>query len=336
MSTTIRELKNKLEEFEDRLINIEKQSKSLDNELGFTISTNNYNSNIITSKRFRLKQITNSKSQVFIQAKINIYNFNNQNIKLKLFANNIQIASEELFYEQGVYTLTIFGIYKNNSLDPFYVDLFISPKNNNQINISNITLSVWGVNQEEQTTSYEALETNNYYLLSYNSSNTLHYKIFKKTSNVDDIDFKKLKETSNYSLCNIDDEIFLFRINSSGSLFFSNIENQQEYFITNNVSCVSCCNFNDLIIFSYISNSNCYYGEIQNNVVISNKKITFSDSKFTDCKLYFNKYNQKCYLIITNSNGNNYLLENINETFSSHENINSIINFSAEIIGDNL
>lgn len=313
-------LENRLEKFENKTENIIANSAC-------AIWTNNLlNINIVNRKTIDIKTIKNiSQNNFFCQLTIKFFNYSKQNIKFDLFCDNIQIGSEQNNYENGLFETTIVGTYQNLISNKLKIKLSINPKNNKQVTILSTKLTIWGISQDISQ-EYDALLTNTNCILTYLSNNRLYYKMFNKELNDINFDFKYLNNSISHSICSDNDKVFLFRVDTNGNLFFSNFLENQENFISKNVNKVSSCFFDNSIYFSYISNGDCYYGEIINNIVISNKKITTLLGKFSNCYMYSETINNKCYLILTKENGSNYLLENISKKLCSSENIIADIN----------
>ena len=327
----IKKLQNKIESLENKVQKLEKKSRDFSSDVGLSIFTKNLlNYQVMDKKRFRIKTIDNNESNsLYFQLKICFFNYLAQDVCFKMYADKIQIASNNDSYANGKYETIISGTFQNFISNKVKIDLQIIPKSGKQLTIIGTTLTVWGLTPKISE-EYNAIETSTKYYLSYISNSSLYFKQFDKTfaSKVDDFDFSFLDEAISHSLCNANDEVYLFRVNPSGDLFFSKLQNFNEIFISNNVSKVCCCYFNNFIIFSYIKDNECYIGEISNGVVISNNKIKTPFGKYSDCYLYSNTLNNKCYLIITKEDNSNYLLENINSNYSSSENINAEINIS--------
>lgn len=336
ISKTLLQLETKIERLEEQVQKLQSKTKDMITSIGFTVYTKNLlNLNIIKSYKFRLKTLENkNKSSQFFQVKIKFLNNFTQNITFNLFADNIQIASDTQNYSSGINEAIIYGTYSNLVSDKIVLELQIQPNANKQVTIFNTTLTIWGDIQNSNN-EYSASESNDKYFLSYLSNNRLYYKIFKKNEDVNNVDFDFFEEAISHSSCCLNNNIYLFRVDLDGNLFFSNTSNFNEIFICNNVSKISCCATENKIIFVYIKNNTCFYGEINNDIVISNNKLNSPYGLYKDCYIYFNKFNNKCYIIITGINNTNYLLESINETNCSSENVKASINLNIEILEGN-
>lgn len=330
INDSIKKLQKKISELENKLERFENSSVNKLNQLGFSVYTKQLlNFKVLNSRKFHIATIDNSlKNNLFIQARINFFNHSLQDIQFNLYCNNIKIGTTTKSFENNLCEISISGTYQDITSNKISVYLSANPKSNKVISIISSQVTVWGVNQAKNE-EYEALETSNNYFLSYISNEQLFYKLIDKDSLDTESDFIFLGEYKSHSICkDCNDIIFLFKIDLEGNLFIENFQTKQETFISKNIDKISCCYFNNQICFVYISNGDCYSGEIIDNAVISNKKITSLFGKFSNCYLYTNKQNNKCFLILNKPDGSNYLLENISSTFNSSENICSEIELS--------
>lgn len=327
INNLIKNLQQQISVLENRIEKFENKTQDIIANSACSIWSNNLlNINIINRKTIDIKTIQNtSQKNIFCQLTIKFFNYSEQDIKFDLFCDNIQIGSEQNNFENGLFETTIVGTYQNLISNELKIKASINPKNNKQVTILSTKLTVWGINQDTSQ-EYDALLTNTNCILTYLSNNRLYYKIFDKNLDDKDFDFKYLINSSSHSICSSSDKIILFRVDTNGNLFFSNFLNGQEKFISKNVNKVSSCVLDNSIYFSYISDGDCYYGEIINDIVISNKKITTILGRFSNCYMYSENINNKCYLILTKENGSNYLLENTSKKLCSSENIVADIN----------
>jgi hypothetical protein len=157
------------------------------------------------------------------------------------------------------------------------------------------------------------------------SNSRIYLKSSSKNSieNQDEIDFECIAIGKSHSLAyNINEDIiYLFRVDLYGNLFYSNLNLNNEKFISNNVEKVSCCYGNNKIYFSFISNRKCYTGEIINNSVFINQ-LNLINGDFINTYLYFK---DKCYLIITKKDLSNYLLEESNNKFLNRDQLTASV-----------
>lgn len=336
ITRSILQLKNKVERLEETVQKLQSKTKDMITGIGFTVYTKNLlNKNITDNYKFRLKTLENTNHNTqFFQVKIKFLNYFEQNISFNLFIDNLQIASDTQTYKKGINETVVFGNYTNLVDNKIVIELQVKPRAKKQLTILNTTLTVWG-ESGTQDADYSAAETQTKYFLSYISDERLYYKFFEKNTDANELDFNFYEESISHSTCAFDDTIYLFRVDPDGNLFFSTADDFNEKFICGDVSKVSCCGNSQKIIFCYIKNGECYYGEIKNNIVISNNKLTTPFGTYKNCCVTFNSYNNKCYIVITKTNNSNYLLESIQETKSLSENISASVNLQIEIMEEN-
>lgn len=330
---TIYQLKSKLEHLEENVEKLQSRAKDMITNIGFSVYTKNLlNLNIINPYKFRLRTLeNNAKNAQFFQIKIRFLNYHEQDISFNLFADKLQIASDTKSYAKGINECIVFGTYTNLISEKIVIELQVKPRANKQLTILNTTLTVWGDSQETDT-EYSATETSTKYFLSYISNQRLYYKFFDKTKNANDFDFNFFEEALSHSSATLSNEVYLFRVDPDGNLFYCTMDDFNEKFICSNVSKVSCCGTNDKLVFCYITKGECRYGEIKNNIVISNNKLTTPFGLYTECYVYFNQTSNKCYIVITKSNNTNYLIESVANANSSSENIAASISLDIEIV----
>lgn len=329
INNSIKNLQQQISELENRLSKFEKKAENIIAGSNFSTWQNSLlNINIVNRKTISIKTLKNTPNDnLFFQLTIRFFNYSKQDIKFDLLCDNLQIGTEQHNFQNGIFDITIVGTYQNAISNSIKVSTSINPKDNKQLTILSTKLTVWGINQSENF-EYDALLTTNDCILTYISNGRLYYKIFNKELDDKDFDFLYYNNSISHSLSKNNEDVFLFRVDTNGNLFFSKFLENNEVFISNNVSKVSSCVFDNSIFFAYISDDECYYGEIINNVVISNKKITSIFGKFNNCYMYSEDLNNRCYLILSKENGSNYLLENIKENLCSSENIYADINLS--------
>lgn len=323
INDSINKLQSQISNLESKLEKLEKNSINQINNLGFSVWTKNLlNFNISDKRKFHIATINNiEKRNLFFQLRTSFINFSNQKIQFDLYCDNIKISSETQTFDNQSYEISLNGVYQNLVSDKIDIYLTINPKHKKQLSVISSILTVWGATQD-QYEEYDAIESETDYCLSYISNNNLYYKIFNKNTDESEIDFILAGEYISHSICkDNNNNIFLFKVDIDGNLFFENLQTKEEFFISSNTNKVSSSFQNNSIYFCYISNNDCYFGEVLNNVVISNNKITSLHGIFIDCYLYANTFLNKCYIILSKKDGSNYLLESIPENFKAGENI---------------
>lgn len=320
-STTIDKLTNKITELEERIDELKSNKQHHDNSGVIVYSKKLLNFKILKQRTLDIFNLENkNKAQLFFQLKVKLYNQTSQNIQFKLFADKILIAQDTDYFQNGNNEIILFSNYQNLVSDFINLQLQVKSQDEEQILISETILTVWGIS-EKIDEEYEALICGENIFLSYINNKRLYYKFLNKDTDTESYDFNFLDNSISHSICTDNLNLILFRVDLAGNLFYRFKLTDEETFISSNVSRVSCCYFNNKIVYAYISNGNVFYGEIHNNNVISNNKLLNPHGSFENCHIKYNPHNNKCYLLITKADKSNYLLESINNSFSSSENI---------------
>lgn len=330
-STTIDKLISRINLLEEKFDSLSSNEK-LQNNSGVIVYSKKYlNFQILKQRTLNIIDLQNTtKSQLFFQLKIKFYINSPQDIQFKMFADKILLTQNTSNYQSGYNEVILFSNYQNLISDLIKIQLQIKTKDDKQILVSESILTVWGMSEKE-TEEYESLICGGEIFLSYIENKRLYYKLFNNKSDPELYDFNYLDDAISHSICTNGDNIILFKVDLSGNLFYRLKLTDSEYFISGNVSNVSCCFFNDKITYVYISAGQVFYGEIYNNTVISNNKLINPHGTFEKCHLKYNPHNNKCYLLLTKADKSNYLLETINNSLSSSENICAEIKLNINI-----
>ncbi len=118
-------------------------------------------------------------------------------------------------------------------------------------------------------------------------------------------------------------QIFLFRINLNGDLFYSKLNETEEYLISK-ISYVSAISLNNILYVFCISDGKCLYFEIDElgNMSLT-KTINTYFNKLVRVNAFYNDYNNKIYVNISDSKNSNYLMEQTIETTNVASNISA-------------
>lgn len=331
MISTFNDLVNKTIELEDKINKINRSVINSKNDNYFSLFNNNcINSNVITRKTISIAKFDNTNKQMFYQLTLNFSISSKQEIELYLISNNSRIGHIVQVFEVGNNSVSISGIYQDYVSEKIEVKILVNPKEDKLVVVNSSNLTVWGSTTINADVEFNAIETNDEYLLTYLENERLYYKNFSKNNidTQDDADFEFILPAKSHSICydEIDDICYLFRVDKNHNLFLSKLGEFKETFIADSVSKCSLICFNNSIVFSFIKNKKCYIGEIQNNSIISCEPISKIHGEHDNCYLYFNNYNGKIYFILTKNDGSNYLFESINESISKGENLKVKLN----------
>ena len=329
MLTSFKDIINRTKDLEERLNKIEKSYSFYDNENYISNFTNNcINVSVLNKKTIPITEFKNNGSQLFYQLSSNFSITTDQEIEFYLIVDNIKIGKTKQHFFAGNNIVSISGIYQDVVNSNIKVKLSINPIDDKLIVINSATLTVWGNNLITPSEEYCAVETNTEFILSHISNNRLYIcNILKDYDLNNEMKFNFLISAKSHSIChNPSTNIsYLFRVDTNNNLFFSNLSTLDELFISNNVEKISAISSDEKIIFAFIKNTKCYYGEIINNSIISINKITQLHGSITDCYLYLNNLNNKVYLILHKDDNSNYILEGIKQNHKNSDSINTEI-----------
>lgn len=126
----------------------------------------------------------------------------------------------------------------------------------------------------------------------------------------------------------------MLRVDDIGDLFYSKFGENEKY-LESNVSAVSAVSINNATYVFYLQNNSCFQIEIDSNRNFSNKsKVECHNYEFINLYCSYSEIDNTIYLILTDKNNSNYLLEQINETFNSNEQINATYSVLIETYGE--
>lgn len=329
MIDKIKTLLNKTNELEDKI-------NSLSNNQNNSYNTNNFvcfskgqlNLSFANSNKILLAEFeTIENFPLYFQNQIELNIPTSQTIKISLSINKITFFRSTRKLQAGYNQFTImksFTPLKNERVELY---LQITTENDSPITILSNTLFVWGLCNHSNEIQYQVLETNDNFYLSYLNNNTLYFSKIEKTEtelNSEDFTFYSSAIGYSFAFLKSTNKVYLFRIDLDGNLFFTDIEDNNETFIDSNVTHISTCSSDDCIKISIIKNYNCYAFEMNENEIFSNHAMVDSnDILIYKSYLYWNKYNNNFYLILTDKNNSNYLTKSIPEYQSNNHFINA-------------
>ncbi|MBQ8424535.1 MAG: hypothetical protein IJX17_00760 [Clostridia bacterium] len=340
MINRLLDLTNKNDEFEKYLESFENfQNKLSKNSTCLSCVRNFSNLEIILPKKILLTKLNGKeKSKIFFQCLIDFNSSFDEEIEFSLIVNDISIYKSNKKLNSGSNQVCIMQNYTPISSENLSVYIEISPLNEKTINLSMVSLFMWGKFDELETINYQALETKDYYLVSMLDNNSLYFAELEKIKNqLNFNDYNYINDAISYSISynKNSDTIYLFRVDLMGNLFYSNLANKNEIFLTNNITKVSSSiSNNGSILVSYIKNNCCYYFEITNNIVSVHKKLLNNNFLVNDCLCYYNKHRDKFCIIISTENESNYFIEQVSHNDCGIINISA--NYSISITLENL
>ena len=321
------ELESQLEELKNNFENTESSPNCI------VINKNFSNLEILLTKRVSLSKITFGKdSSLFFQGQVEIVSSANQEIIVSLLVNSTCAQKIVKDVSIGSNSIPIFCNFTPISVKNIYTYIKIEPKSQKAVYLQNISVAVWGASLESDDLSYQALELDDNYLISMLYNQTLYYKIIPKEKNeflISDMDFIDYVVT--YSFVKITNDVLLFKVNERGDLFYSKLS-EMEKFITGNVTAVSAVSTKNETFVFFIQNNACFQFQIDSENNISNfKKIECNNYKIKNVYAYCKKETDKVYIVLTDINNSNFLLEQINETKKQIENISANFNITFDV-----
>lgn len=335
MIDKIKTLLNKTNELEDKINTLNNsQSKTPSSTRFVCFSKGLLNLSFLNKNRFLIASFeVKQNSPLYFQNQIELNVPLSQNIKITLIVNNIAIYRSTRKLQTGYNQLTIMKNFIPLKDEQLELYLEVTAEENSLITLISDTLFVWGISDILNNIQYQAVETPENFTLSYLNNNTIYYsEINKETATLNSEDFtyyaSGISHCFVYSIAH--QNLFLFRVDINGNLFYCNFKDKYEKFITSNVSYVSCSSNESIISIAIIKNNTCYVIEMDSNFNLSDEsKVESNNICVERCYLHFNNFNNKFYLIVSDKNNSNYIMEGLNPTSKNHSYINS--NYTIEI-----
>lgn len=336
MIDPIKTLINKTNELEDFI-------SDFNNSNSETIYQNNFacfskgliNLSFLNSNKMLIAKFeTTQNKPLYFQNQVELNIPTSQTIKITLIINNIAIFRTTRKLEAGYNQFTIMKGYIPLISEQVEMYLQITSEEDSLLTIISNTLLVWGINNIKNNLDYQIIETNENYLLSYLNNNTLYYSYQPKDEivlNAEDFLYHSIAKSYSFSYFKNENNLYLFKVDIDGNLFYVNMNDNNENFIKSNISHVSTYSNSDIILISIVSNNKVYVAEFDTNENISEfKEIESNNFIIVKSYVYFNEFNNKFYIILTDTNNSNYLISNLdNITTESHYiNANYSISYS--------
>lgn len=323
MINDLKYIKEKTLELEESFEKLHKNSlKTYKTFRSFKKSFLNYS--IINSSQIEILDLYLTKnSNIYLVLNLEFYLPSSQTVEFSLLINNICIMKSSKHFENGKNEIILNKDFSANATINYKMMLSIKSIDNKQIELNNANLLIYGIPEITNNFKYQTLDVDNTLLMSYLENGELFYLLANKNiSYYNTLDFKYLTNAKDYCFVydKENDEIFIFKIDNDNNLTFSKFDLISHQFIDSNVSSVSACFGNNIILVSYVKNSNVYYFIINNNSI---GKICRIEQFYNIVKTntFFNEANSKFYISLTSSNNQNYLIESLTENFSKGENI---------------
>lgn len=325
MIDKIKTLLNKTNELEEKINTLSSNQSNIYNSTNFVCFSNGVlNLSMFNSDKLLLAEFeTLENFPLYFQNQIELNIPTSQTIKISLSINKITFFKSTRKLQSGYNQFTIMKSFVPLKSEKVELYLKITTEDNSPITIISNTLFVWGINSYSNNVSYQILETEENYYLSYLNSNLLYYtKIDKKETELNSEDFTYYSGAISYSFAYLKsiDSVFLFRVDPDGNLFYTNIINNNEKFIDSNISHISTAYKNNLILISVIKDNQCYTFEMNDNEIFSKPNLIDSNNiSLTKSYLFYNKFNGDFYIILSDKYNSNYITKSLKEyNFNQH------------------
>lgn len=341
MISPLSTLEKKVLELENNISEIENESKDGNITPNCVCVNKNFsNLEVILTKRTLISRITlQDSSGIFFQGQVVINSPTMQEVTFTLQVNSTSIQKVTSNVVPGENSISFFCNFTPILTEKMPIYLKIEPKEQKPIYLQTMSLFVWGTCFVDEETKYQALELNDKYLLSLSNFQTLYYKLVDKTNYEFVIeDFDELAEANSYCFVYSkgDDLVYLLRVSSDNELFFRKL-GEQESFIMQNVTDVSACYKNGQIFAFVIIDEEMYSIEFDVNGHYSNPvRVNIINTKCKKLYAYIQNEADKIYLDITDINGNNFLLEQIDESKCCTENLNATYKIEFYVSGSKI
>lgn len=299
------------------------QENSQSYTTSFTKNLLNYS--IIGSKKLLLANFDIDKNATLtLQCQIDLNLLSSQNIAFALYINNFCVFLTKKILNSGYNQISLIKNFTSQKSENISVYLEIKTLNNKVITLLTETLLVHGLNSNFDKVEYNAIELSQGFLISFLNNNNLYLKYSDKenlTLSLDDFTYHATAKSHCITYMQEANKVYLFRVDEDGRLFYSNLANDNEIFITHNVKNVYAAASQNKIFVCFIKDFSCYYFDIENNIVSNIFKLDFINSPLSACYAYFNNLNNKFYVIVTDKYNSNYIVESVDEHLTNGENI---------------
>lgn len=336
--------KNQIKALINKTEELEKSIKFLDDELNNSninkyknIQCNLLNYSIVSSRKILISSVNLKRNnKVYFDCKITVNILSSQTINFYFIVDNLCLKKVSKNLSSGHHTINIEDSYLSLKNTPVKIELQVINEQEKLIYLESINLLINGIEDEFETYQYNGLISNENLLISI----LAHKRLFIGTKSL---------ETSIFSIENLNFHswaishslafdpqnriAYLLRVDLDGRLFYSNLNDKNEIYLTSCVQSVSSIYCNNILYVTYIKNKSCYTFEIENGTSSKHKKITNIRKPIINSRLYYNNFINKIYLILTDKNNSNYLLESINTNLTQGETLSSSFEISLTLAG---
>ena len=326
MIDAIKTVVNVTDELSQKLSEIEKtqnSTKKATNCINFEQNLLNYE--ILDTKKillatFDVKQNVN----LYLQCQLEFSLQTTEKIRFTILINDIAIYKSTKNLNAGFNQINLNKNYTPLISESIDVYIVIEPLTNKMVLLSFANLAVWGISEIENDITYNSLDIKDNLLISYLDNNLLYYKIVPNTVDAftsEDFIFLSNAKAYCFAFDSDNNKTLFFRIDSNGTLFYSDLNSGFETSIDTNTYSVSACYGQNKLFVCYLKDNLCHYLEIKDNTISSVNYFKCYNYKLKSVYTYFNKYSKKFYIVLEDFNNSNFLLESSVEDYLTNENI---------------
>lgn len=301
------------------------ETNVLKNSTYTTFKTNFLNFSTTSKQTAFLNKVKYFKNRrLFFEHQITINTPSSQLISISLLINKIAVCVHKENFSAGQHVVNINKTYTPTITGDVEISLQIESLDGKYVLIKDSVLTIFGLTENASNSKFQHLKINNNILISCLFNGNLYYKIVPCDSYIYSLDeLSCYGQAKDYSFClnNMNDSLYLFRVDNNSNLFYTKFDTIDEKFITKKVDKITTCFSNELICACILKKGKCYSFELIDEIISGLNEVVNFNKAIVDCYLYFNNYNLKTYLILSDSQKKNYILESISETNRNSENI---------------
>ncbi|MBQ8451562.1 MAG: hypothetical protein IJ538_02165 [Clostridia bacterium] len=283
---------------------------------------------IVKNFQTSIAKINITKNQnIYLNGIVDLFFTENTTISIKIFIDDTPIYKTTRNVNPGTQQINLTKNYLPLFSDTVNLQFEISSKQDTSFIINGITLTCFGLDENHQIHKYETLVLENYFLISMCDKNTLYYlNSPKENSLYSTEDFNSIQSTTDYSFAKLGNKIYLFRVDTSGNLFYREFNDTNDIFIEKEVTSVSSSSDGEKILLSYVKSGICYHMEMISNGLSFPTKINFTNP-INNVSSFYDDLKEKFFLILTDKFNSNYIVESVDE----NEILNSNLSVSCSI-----
>lgn len=274
----------------------------------------------------------NKGNKLLFECTIDVFCASEQEVEFVLIINDLMIVKVKKILSAGLNNIFLtqqYISYFNIDAD-VYVE--INPIEGKEVEIQDCLLKIWGLNYDLIEDKFDIVELNNSWVVSLLKDDNLYYKIItKEECNLNIIDLNFYAKVRDYNIIYYKkyDKFLLFRVDVDGNLFLDDINEGSSLLIDENVTCVSSDVSDENILVVYVKNKECKCAIFENVKTFYIQNISYNYI-INKCCVFYNKYSDKFFLILKNFNGENIMIESVDDSFCKGENISAKCNIFVE------